>query len=160
MIIAGRIGSVADHLSASAELADSQGDETESLLHLAADSTLFRPVVEGRVENIWVLDGSDPAQRISRAVDIAKIEYVQGLKLVRNLAKAGLGDDKTAQAMAALKLIIQASAQAIGLDPDEYLEERTIDPSAITKKPPIESPAILCAHSGFGRSPQRTRTGS
>lgn len=134
LIVSGLIGSVADHLSAWAEFADSQDDETGLLLHLAADYTLFRPVVEGLVEAIWILDGTEPAQRIKRAMDIAKIEYSHGSRYVKELGKARFPDDKTAQGIAALEGIIRATAQAIELDPDTYLEERAIDPSSITRK--------------------------
>lgn len=134
LIVAGLIGSVADHLSAWAELADSQEDESSLLLHIAADYTLFRPVVEGLVEVIWILDGSDSSVRVKRAADIAKIEYVHGSKLVRDLDKAQFSDEKTKQGIAALGRLIQATAQALGLDAMEYLGERPIDPSSLTRK--------------------------
>lgn len=134
LIVSGLIGSVADHLSAWAELADSQDEETGLLLHLAADYTLFRPVVEGLVEAIWILDGSDSHDRVKRAADIAKIEYVHGSKLVRDLDKARFSDEKTSQGIAALGRIIQTTAEALNLDAADYLAERPIDPSSLTRK--------------------------
>jgi|LSQX01.3.fsa_nt_gb hypothetical protein len=134
LIASGLIGSVADHLSAWAELADSQDDETGILLHVAADYTLFRPVVEGLIEAIWILDGSESAQRIKRAMDIAKIEHSHGSKFVKDLGKAKIPDDKTAQGIAILERVIRATAQAIELEPDSYLKERAIDPSSIRRK--------------------------
>lgn len=132
-IVAGLVGAVADHLSAWAELADSpKGDEL--LLHLQADYTLFRPVLEGLVEVIWILDGSDSATRIRRALEIARIEYKHGLKLTSALNKARTPDEKTGQGIAALGRIIRSTAEAFGGDADSFVDAPLIDPSSITKK--------------------------
>lgn len=132
-IVAGLVGAVADHLSAWAELADSpKGDEL--LLHLQADYTLFRPVLEGLVEVIWILDGADSATRIRRALEIARIEYKHGLKLTSALNKARTPDEKTGQGIAALGRIIRSTAEAIGADADSFVNAPLIDPSSITKK--------------------------
>lgn len=132
-IVAGLVGAVADHLSAWAELADSpKGDEL--LLHLQADYTLFRPVLEGLVEVIWILDGADSPTRIRRALEIARIEYKHGLKLTSALNKAQTPDEKTAQGIAALGRAIQRAAKAIGMDAKALVDAPLIDPSAITKK--------------------------
>ena len=132
-IVVGLVGAVADHLSAWAELADSP-KHGELLLHLQADYTLFRPVLEGLVEVIWILDGTDSSTRIRRALEIARIEYMHGLKLTSALNKAGTPDEKTSQGIAALGRIIRSTADALGEDASSFASAPLIDPSAITKK--------------------------
>lgn len=134
LIVSGLIGSVADHLSAWAELADSPEEDDKVLLHLAADYTLLRPVIEGLVEVIWVLDGATSEARIKRAMEIAKIEYVHGTNLTNALTKAGMEDTKTVSGVEALGRMLRECANSIGVDPDKFLSSRAIDPSSITKK--------------------------
>ncbi len=57
-IVSGLVLTAADHVSAWAELAASP-EENVLLLHMQADYTLFRPVLEGLAELIWILDGTD-----------------------------------------------------------------------------------------------------
>ena len=132
-IVAGLAHAAADHLGAWAELASSPGAGT-LLLHVNADYTLFRPVLESLTEIIWILDGDTPNARIARALEIAKVEYRHGLALTSALNKAGTPDAKTSAGIAALGKVIKSSAVAIGLDGDEFLKGDLIDPSALTRK--------------------------
>ena len=132
-IVAGLAHAAADHLGAWAELVGSPGAGT-LLLHVNADYTLFRPVLEALTEIIWILDGSTPEARITRALEVAKVEYRHGIALSSALNKAGTPDEKTSAGIAALGKIIRSSAERVELDGDAFLKGDLIDPSALTKK--------------------------
>lgn len=132
-IVAGLVLAAADHLGAWAELADSPGEGT-LLLHVNADYTLFRPVLEALTEVIWILDGDTSEARIKRALEVAKVEYRHGLALTSALNKARTPDKETSAGIAALGKLIKSSAESIGLDPTEFLEADIVDPSALTRK--------------------------
>lgn len=132
-IVSGLVLTVADHVSAWAELAASP-EKDVLLLHMQADYTLFRPVLEGLVEVIWILDGTDSPSRARRALEIARIEYKHGLKLTNALRKARTPDDKTEQGIAALGRFLRTTASNLGYDPEDVLSAPLIDPSSITRK--------------------------
>lgn len=132
-IVAGLMNSVADHLDAWVEKA-ADPDGTTVRLHLFSDYTLFRPVLEGLVEVVWILDGTDAYTRIRRALEVAKIEYTHGVALTSALNKAGTPDEKLSAGILALGRTIRATSTKIGLDPDAFIKARLIDPSTLTKK--------------------------
>lgn len=132
-IVAGLVHAAADHLGAWAELVDSPGADT-LLLHVNADYTLFRPVVEALTEIIWILDGDTPETRITRSLEVAKVEYRHGVTLSSALNKAGTPDEKTSAGIAALGKIIRSTAKRVGLDGEAFLKRATIDPTALTRK--------------------------
>jgi len=132
-IVAGLVHAAADHLDAWAELVDSPGDAT-LLLHVNADYTLLRPVLEALTEVIWILDGDTSEARIKRALEVAKIEYRHGLTLTAALNKAGTPDEETNAAIAALGRLIKSSAENVGLDAEMFIKDRPVDPSELTKK--------------------------
>ncbi len=132
-IVTGLVLAAADHLDAWAELADSPGEGT-LLLHVNADYTLFRPVIEALTEVIWILDGDTSEARIKRALEVAKVEYRHGLALTSALNKASTPDEKTSAGIAALGRLIKSSAESVGLDAVEFIKADLVDPSALTKK--------------------------
>lgn len=132
-IVSGLMHAAADHLGAWAELADSPGEHT-LLLHVNADYTLFRPVLEALTEIIWILDGDTAPARITRSLEIAKVEYRHGVALTSALKRAGTPDEKTSSAITALGEIIRSTAVRVGLDGDEFVKAGLIDPSALTRK--------------------------
>lgn len=132
-IVTGLMHAAADHLGAWAELVDSPGEDT-LLLHVNADYTLFRPVLEALTEIIWILDGDTAAARITRSLEIAKVEYRHGVALSSALKKAGTPDEKTTAGIMALGEVIRSTAAKVGLDGNEFLKGDLIDPSALTRK--------------------------
>ena len=132
-VVAGLMSSVADHLDAWAEKAGDRESGTIHL-HLFADYSLFRPILEGLVEVIWILDGDNSNERIKRALEVAKIEYKHGMTLTSALNRAGTPDHEMSAGMLALGRIIRATATLIGLEPEEFIAERPVDPSALTRK--------------------------
>ncbi len=60
-----------------------------------ADYTRLRPCLEALTEIIWILDGDTAAARISRSLDIAKVEYRHGIAGSSALKKTGTPDEKT-----------------------------------------------------------------
>lgn len=133
-IVSGLVLTVADHVGAWAELADSSPEEHQLILHMQADYTLFRPVLECLVEVIWILSGEDSTTRVDRALEIARIEYKHGQKLVKALNKARTPDEKTGQGVAALGRLIRTTATRLGRDAEEVINAPLVDPSSITKK--------------------------
>lgn len=132
-IVAGLMNSVADHLLAWSDKT-AHPDGRTVRLHVFSDYSLFRPVLEGLVEIIWILDGADANIRIRRSLEIAKIEYTHGVALISALNKAGTPDEKMSAGILALGRTIRLTSTKIGLDADAFIQERLIDPSSLTKK--------------------------
>ena len=132
-IVSGLTNAAADHLGAWTQLVSSDGKD-KLLLHVNADFTLFRPVIEALTEIIWILDGSTADIRITRAMEVAMIEYQHGVTLSEALAKAGTPDVKINEGIVKLGEIIRTTATRIRLIGDDFLKRRVVDPSTLTKK--------------------------
>lgn len=127
-IVEGFIASAADHLKAwlrASELLD-EGDP-EPLLHLYADHTLWRAILEAVASAVWILGPDDQDERIRRATKLALYEWAETGPIERQGHPA---DDVALRMKDELRRIIERVCTQMGWEIAE-VEKRRISPSTV-----------------------------
>jgi len=132
-IIEGLLGSVSDHLDAWVNLVDRGGDDPVMQLHLFADFTMLRPVVEALASIVWVLGDERQELRIRRALLIGNAELRHTQRFLDALNAAGLSDDALAYSSTNLEELLVEAAESAGLAPTKALPAQPTDPTAIVR---------------------------
>lgn len=132
-IVEGLLGSVEDHLNAWVDLVEQGVDEPQIELHLFADFTLLRPIIEALASIVWILGDERQDLRVKRALLVANAEVRQLQGYLKALDEDGLKDDALSRSGEQYeKLLIDAATQA-GLSLATALPGRATGPTSIVK---------------------------
>lgn len=132
-IVEGLLGSIADHQSAWVDLVEQGVDEPEIELHLFADFTLLRPIIEALASIVWILGDERQDLRVKRALLVANAELRQLQEYLKTLEKEGLKDSAlTYSGEQYEKLLTKAATQA-GLNLTTALPDRATSPTTVVK---------------------------
>ena len=122
-----------DHLHAWLTLVN-QGEEEPLLsLHVSADLTLLRPVIEGFASIIWILGNESQDVRLRRALNVSVAELRQLQRYLTALSKANIPDADLQEASNRYGEALLEATERAGLNPLKTLPERAVDPSSIMR---------------------------
>lgn len=128
-LIEGLIASVADHLKAWLRASEPPAGETSPLLHLYADYTLWRAILESLASGVWLLAPPSSDERIRRGVKLALYEW----KATGPVERPGHPLDQVAsRAKSELARIIDRVCVQMSWQVTEF-EGRGLAPSAIVR---------------------------
>lgn len=135
-VVTGLMNAAADQIGGWAEMAGSRGS---AQLHMLADYTLFRPIIEALTEVIWILDADNSEDRVMRSIDLSLVELKHGRTLTRRLRRAGTPDERIERSLDAMETHVKTSLSRLRVSQEDIaakLNPRspTIDPSEITRR--------------------------
>ncbi|WP_106814510.1 mediator of RNA polymerase II transcription subunit 4 [Microbacterium timonense] len=128
-LVEGFIASTADHLKAWLRASEPPAGETSPLLHLYADYTLWRAILESLASGIWLLAPSPSDERIRRGVILALYEW----KATGPVERPGRPADEAAtRTQTELHGIIERVCNRMGW-PVTDLDQRRFGPTQIIR---------------------------
>lgn len=128
-IVEGFMASAADHLRAWLRMSAPTDDDRRPFLHLYADLTIWRAVLEAVGFAVWVLGPEEPTERIQRATKVALYEWADSGPVERS---SGDADDASARMKKELRRIIEKVSALMNWEVKK-LEEKRLSPSAVVK---------------------------
>ncbi len=128
-LVEGLIASVADHMRAWLRSSEPPLGEEQPLLHIYADHTIWRAILESLASAIWMIAPATSEERVKRGVSLALYEWKATGPVERpNHAN----DEAAAQTKNELRRIIERVCHRMDWDVAD-LEKRHVTPSLIVK---------------------------